>query len=482
MQLPVRLEKKISKEKKREIFVVIGAGIDQVSSYVKRDFSDLKDKLIEPKEGVTPLYLSNSKSLISVVLNSNASKRDQMESGAQLYKLISDLITSDTLLRFCGDKSFFYIVLEGLTRGAYKFKSSFDQVLKEYSKISLMDVDWEVNLKEFFSYLYWLTYYRWLVDLPSNICTPDFLSEEARRVSSKLGLSCKILGKSELEKKGFGGIIAVSGDQNAYVIELSYSPKINRSKKWDLADHSLCLLGKGVTFDTGGICLKPPEGMSAMKADMSAAALILSLLCLASDVQIKIPLTGLIGTTCNCISRNSVKPGDVIRIKNGQLVQVENTDAEGRLILADLISFCGEQNYKNIITLATLTGGIRVGLGLFHAGFFSTDKKFANLILEAGELSGDFCCLFPFEQKYAKELEVSKEIISNIGTSKSGAPVLAAMFLKHFTKPDMTFIHFDIAGVAYHTGELVKHWGKGATGFGFKLFYEIFKRLEDTQI
>lgn len=405
-------------------------------------------------------YLDSDRLIITAILPKNV--RDQLELGAKLYNVTQKFKFKNFV--FLSTYKQLDNIIHGFCYGAYTFHLSFNQTFKNLNGITIFSDN--LDLSSLNDFVYWNYYYRWLVDLPSNICTPRFLVNEFLKQAKKFGLKASLLDKNKIKKMNLNGHIAVSGDQDAYILKVSNS---------DSRISDFALLGKGITFDTGGICLKQPPGMYAMKADMAGAALAFSLLGLIKALNIPTKLSAFIGITKNSISENSYNPGDIIKMSNGTLVQVENTDAEGRLLLADLVNLATSQGYKNIITLATLTGGVRVGLGLYHAGFFCTDSDLAKKIHLASEKAGEPTCELPLEEKYADELKISDGLINNIGTSGSGQPIIGAMFIKHFIPKDCSFTHFDLAGVCFHPSKYLEHWGKGATGYGLRLFYELFK-------
>ncbi|MCS6893619.1 MAG: leucyl aminopeptidase family protein [Deltaproteobacteria bacterium] len=428
--------------------------------YLTRSISD---QIAKTSADVAPIYLS--KNLLVLAVISKSDLRDQLEQGAKVYEA-SKFFDSQNFV-FLGNAAPIDPFVEGFLLSLYKKNEDFEKVIKSLKSKKIFANS--SNPSFLSKRLFWTFYIKWLTDLPSNICTPGFFSEQARLWAGKLKLNCKILSKPELRRTGFNGILAVAGDQDAFAVTVEYKSK---ESKFDLA-----LVGKGLTFDTGGICLKPADGMSAMKADMAGAALALGVVCLSKVLNLPVNITSYLGITCNAVSQNSYKPGDMIRMKNGQKVIVENTDAEGRLVLADLISYAVEQGKKNIITLATLTGGIRIGLGLYHAGLFCNDAQLASKLLQAGEMSGEQLCQLPLEPKYAEELRIDNDTISNIGSTKSASPIIGAMFLKNFIPEGVKFAHLDIAGVAYHHKTLLQHWGKGATGWGLRLFTNFLNAL-----
>lgn len=465
--------------------VIVACDETEFARLVKVIPDSVSRHLITSEAKVETVFKSGRMALHKVLLSQDA--RSQAEQGAELAALVNLKISSLPVYFICEDLRKTLTLVEGFLRSFYTFKLRWEDVVDRFKDVkvylfckNLVQSDLpkiRQNIDTVKKLLKWTSYCRWLIDLPSNICDPVFFAEQAEKVAKSTGLNCAIWNKDKLRKSGFGGIVSVAGDQPGFLIDLRLERHRGKSSKRNGINHSrICLAGKGLTFDTGGICVKPPDGMNAMKSDMSGAAIVLCTTAFLAELGYEGSVRALAGVTCNGISAGSIRPGDVIKIKNGQLVQVDNTDAEGRLVLADLISWAVETGENNILTIATLTGGIRVGLGLYHAGVFSTDKNILDKLEALGEETGEKCWRLPFEIKYADELRVSDDVVSNIGNSKSGQPILAAMFLKKFVPEGLKFTHMDVAGVCYHPKPLVKHWGAGATGYGVKLLSEFIRR------
>jgi leucyl aminopeptidase len=306
-----------------------------------------------------------------------------------------------------------------------------------------------------------------LANLPSLPKTPQWLAGEAARVSAGRGIDVRVWSEADLAEGGFGGILAVgSGSARPpRLVQLSYHPAGARSH--------IVLVGKGITFDSGGLSLKPNDGMKAMKTDMAGGAVVIAVLSALASLGVPHRVTGLIAAAENMPSGSAYRPGDVITQYGGTTVEVLNTDAEGRLVLADALAYAaGTLAPDRLIDIATLTGAARVALGTTHAALYATDDALAAALVEAGQSSGDRLWRMPLADDYAPALASGVADLSHVATN--GAPagsITAALFLREFSG-GLPWAHLDIAGTgrsAENDGEL----SKGATGFGVRLLLSL---------
>src|SRR3990167_1520559 len=310
---------------------------------------------------------------------------------------------------------------------------------------------------------------RQLVDSPPNILRPETFAKEAEDIAKKHGLKIKVFGEKEIQKMGMGGLAAVSSGsaEDCKFIILEYKCK-NKN-----APH-LAFVGKGITFDSGGLSLKPAEYMDTMKEDMSGAAAVLASMKAIAQLKPEVNITGFMPLSENTPSGESDKPGDIITFYNGKTAEIINTDAEGRLILADALSYA-EKNYKldAIIDIATLTGACEYALGPFFSGLFSEDENLINKIKEAAELSGDYVWRLPLTDDYKVANKCAVADLSNCGskTYKFGATT-AASFLQNFVEKT-PWVHLDIAGTAFGVPDLAYFRPSSATGVGTRLLLEL---------
>jgi leucyl aminopeptidase len=302
-----------------------------------------------------------------------------------------------------------------------------------------------------------------LANTPSAVKTPQWLAEQAVSVTAGAGVRSRVRVGDELTDGGFGGIVAVgSGSARPpALIELSYDPP-------GAAGHTV-LVGKGITFDSGGLSLKPNDSMQLMKTDMAGGAVVIAVLSALQRLGVTRRVTGLIAAAENLPSGSAYRPSDVITQFGGRTVEVLNTDAEGRLVLADALAYAdAELGPDQLIDVATLTGAARIALGSSHAALYSTSDALAASLLTAGESSGDRLWRMPLERDYAASLESPVADLAHV--ARDGAPagsIIAALFLREFAG-EREWAHLDIAGAGRATaddGELAK----GATGFGTRL-------------
>jgi leucyl aminopeptidase len=292
-----------------------------------------------------------------------------------------------------------------------------------------------------------------LANLPANVCTPTYLAEEARALAKRHGaLKVRVLDESAIRKEKMGCLLAVAqgSAQPPRFIVLEYQG----SKK---PQPPVVLVGKGVTFDTGGISLKDPPGMDEMKFDMSGAAAVIATLTFVAQLRLPLHVVGLVAAVENMPGSRAVKPGDIATSASGQTVEILNTDAEGRLILCDALHYARRFQPAAVIDIATLTGACVIALGHHHAGVMGNDEPLVRELLEAGKRADDRCWQLPLTEEYAEQLKSNFADFANVG-GRDGGAITAATFLAKFTQ-GMKWAHLDIAGTAYLGGAQ-----KGSTG------------------
>jgi leucyl aminopeptidase len=305
-----------------------------------------------------------------------------------------------------------------------------------------------------------------LADTPANHLTPTLLAERARELADAVpGLTCTVLGRSRLEKLGAGALLGVArgSAEPPKMIVLRYRPS-------DVArpGEVLGLVGKAVTFDTGGISIKPAAHMEDMKLDMGGGAAVLEGAALVAALGLPVEVLAVVPATENMPGGTAMKPGDVVTAMNGRTIEVVNTDAEGRLILADALTYCARQGATRMVDFATLTGAIVVALGEVYAGLFGSDDDWTALVREAAEESGDLAWPMPMHKGYAPLIESRVADLSNSSNKRQAGPVYAAQFLREFTE-GLPWCHVDIAGTGMVDGR--------GTGFGVRLILAVAERL-----
>jgi leucyl aminopeptidase len=303
-----------------------------------------------------------------------------------------------------------------------------------------------------------------LVSEPGNVLNPVAMADRCQALS-RLGVKVETMGPKELNKLGFGLFMGVAqGSANEpRVVTMHWKGAGGRRKN----GKPVAFVGKGVTFDTGGISIKPAQGMEDMKFDMGGAGAVVGLMAALAGRKAKVDAIGMVGLVENMPSGTAQRPGDVVQSYSGQTVEVINTDAEGRLVLADLLWYC-QQKYdpRFMIDLATLTGAMVISLGHEYAGFFSNDDDLAQKLHAAGETSGDKCWRMPLADEYEKLIKSDIADMKNVGGRPGGA-ISAAHFIKRFVN-DKPWVHLDIAGTAWATKDAATV-PKGATGYGVRL-------------
>jgi leucyl aminopeptidase len=310
-------------------------------------------------------------------------------------------------------------------------------------------------------------------NLPGNICTPTYLAQQAIRLSDEYdSVSTQVLDESDMEKLGMHSLLSVGhgSDQPSRLIVMEYKGAT------DPEAQPYALVGKGITFDTGGISLKPGAGMDEMKFDMCGAASVLGTLNAVAEMALPINVVGIIAAAENMPSGRATKPGDIITTLSGQTVEVLNTDAEGRLVLCDALTYSERFKPKTVVDIATLTGACIVALGNHASGLLANDDALANELLEAGEFAADRAWRLPLWDEYQEQLDSNFADIANIGGPSAGT-ITAACFLSRFTK-NLRWAHLDIAGVAWNS----KGKEKGASGRCVPLLSQyLLDQIEDSE-
>jgi len=291
---------------------------------------------------------------------------------------------------------------------------------------------------------------------PANLFTPAVMAERAQALAADAGLDCEVLGQKEMEKLGMGALlgVAVGSVQPPQFIVLRYRGAAKSAQ-------SIGLLGKGITFDSGGISIKPAAGMEEMKGDMSGGAAVIASLWALGKLRPPVNVTGIVPAAENMPSGSATKPGDILRAMNGKTIEVINTDAEGRLILADAICYARQEKLAPIIDVATLTGAMQIALGPGATGFMATDDDLADRLVQAGDAAGERMWRFPLIDEYKEGLRSSVADIKNTGNRFGGA-ISAAKFL-HFFAGDTPWVHIDMAPTD-HVDKDKGAFAKGATG------------------
>ncbi len=304
-----------------------------------------------------------------------------------------------------------------------------------------------------------------LGNLPGNICTPTYLTQEARKLArGNTKLTVKALGEKQMQTLKMGSLLSVSAgsDQEAQLIVMDYKGGTKTAKP-------IVLVGKGITFDTGGISLKPGAGMDEMKFDMCGAASVLGVMKAITEMALPLNVVAIVAAAENMPSGRATKPGDIVTSMSGQTIEILNTDAEGRLVLCDALTYAERFKPKAVVDIATLTGACVVALGSHATGLYSNKDELAQQLLQAGQMAGDKAWHMPLWDEYQQQLDSNFADIANIGTPGAGS-VTAACFLSRFAKA-YDWAHLDVAGTAWNSGA-----NKGASGRPVSLLVEYLQQ------
>ena len=311
-----------------------------------------------------------------------------------------------------------------------------------------------------------------LVNRPPNDLFPAALAEYAKSLDQP-HLTVEAYGRAWIEEQGMGAFAAVgaSSPHEPQLIVLRYDPPAARD------DVVLGLVGKAVTFDSGGISLKPPKGMQDMKGDMAGGAAVIEGLSAVAELGLPVRVLAVVGSTENVLGGAAFRAGDILRASNGKTIEIMNTDAEGRLILADALHYAREQGATHIVDFATLTGAMSVALGDLFAGWFANDEDWATQIEAATTTSGDLGCRFPLHPRYRRFIDSTFADMKNGSELRNGGSVLAASFLQEFAG-EGPWAHVDMAGPGYLSRRRPDYaLDEGGTGYGVRLIVELAQRL-----
>ncbi len=376
---------------------------------------------------------------------------------------------------FSSEEYFYQTFIEGIFLGNYTF-DKYKSGKKEPSKLNVVvhsknprimkkTIDTASKLMEA------VYFTRDLVNEPAIALTPTVLAGRTKEELQGNGVKVTVFNEKELKKRKMNAILAV-GQASANpprLITLHYKPKKKAKRK-------IALVGKGVTYDTGGLSIKPTEGMLEMKADMAGSATVIGIIKAAALLQLPFELIGIIPAVENAISGNAYKPGDIVSTASGKTIEVKNTDAEGRIVLADALEYASTFKPDEILDFATLTGAIAVALGLFTAGVFTKDNSIAENLNKSAETTYEHIWRMPFWDEYKKLLESKIADVSNLGPRWGGA-ITAAKFLEHFVDEKIPWAHIDLAGPAIQH-EFTNYTKDSNTGFGVRLIVQYLQNKQ----
>lgn len=377
--------------------------------------------------------------------------------------------------KYFGSEEYYYQTFaEGVLLGNY----SFDKYKTKKTKTKVIDIYFyaenEKKLKNSISVAEKLissvNITRDLQNEPGNNLTPELFSKRVVSEVKPYGIKAKVFGESEIQKRKMGGLIAIgqgSNNKPRFII-LEYKPAIKTKKS---KTKTIALVGKGITFDTGGISLKPAKNMGEMKADMSGAAVVVGTLIAAAKNKLLVHLYGIIPSAENMVSGDAIRPGDIIKISNGKTVEIEDTDAEGRVVLADALHYASQLKPNQIIDLATLTGACVVALGEFVAGVFTKNDVMAENLYKSGITTYDRVWRLPMWDDFNEFIKSDVADVANLGSTRWAGAITAAKFLEHFVDKNIPWTHLDIAGPSMNNNSR-SYTKKYMTGFGVRLLFD----------
>ncbi|HEY8560852.1 MAG TPA: leucyl aminopeptidase [Pyrinomonadaceae bacterium] len=319
-----------------------------------------------------------------------------------------------------------------------------------------------------------MNFTRDLANEPPNVLHPTEFARRAQAMAKEAGLKCEILDEAKMQKLGMGSLLSVSigSEQPAQLIVLRYEPKKSTARDGEL----LALVGKGITFDTGGISLKPGEGMDAMKYDMSGGASVVGAMRAIGLLKPSVPVIGVVAAVENMPDGKATRPSDIVTAMNGKTIEILNTDAEGRLILADAVAYAEQQGATKIIDMATLTGAVIIALGDVNTAVLGNDQELVDEIIECGREVGENYWQLPVGREYSKGIKSDIADIKNIGPSRKAGTIIGAVFIQEFVEK-AKWAHLDIAGTAWADSER-PHQAKGPTAVAVRTLVQLVEKSQ----
>ncbi len=319
-----------------------------------------------------------------------------------------------------------------------------------------------------------MNFTRDLCNEPPNILTPTEMANRAENMAAEVGLKCEILDEAEMVSLGMGSLMSVSigSEQPAKLIVLRYEPANGTAKNGEL----IALVGKGITFDTGGISLKPAEHMDAMKYDMTGGGTVIGTMRAIGLLKPSVPVLGIVAAVENMPDGNATRPSDVVTAMTGKTVEILNTDAEGRLILADAVAYAEKQGATTIIDMATLTGAVIIALGDVNTGILGNDQGLVDEIIACGKEVGENFWQLPVSKEYSKLIKSDIADIKNIGPRMKAGTIMGAVFIQEFIDK-AKWAHLDIAGTAWHD-DAKPHRSKGPSGVAIRTLLKVIEKSQ----
>lgn len=455
----------------------------------------IESKELSSKENECVLYrdmqFENFRHVMVVGLGDSASHETFRQVAAAIWSQISSLKVADATLALegaLGDKRSSLENIKGLVEGLYLSSYAFDELKskkddknddkKKNVSIKLItkfaaDAAAKKAVQEAAIVSECVNFSRRLGDMPGNLMTPSILASDVVAAVKGTGIKATIWDKARIKKEKMGGLLGVSqgSDEEPRFIILEYKGAAASKKP-------LALVGKGLTFDCGGISIKPSGSMEEMKYDMCGGANVIGAMLAIAKLKLKTNVICLVPSTENMVNGSATKPGDVHTARNGKTFEINNTDAEGRLILADALCYATEQEPAAILDAATLTGAMVVALGNIHTGYFTKNAALKKKIEVAADATGELVWNMPLVNHHSKDIKGTYADISNTSCSKGAGSATAAAFLENFVGEGIPWAHFDIAGTAWAAGNRLAYCPKkGASGAMIRTFVELAKQF-----
>jgi leucyl aminopeptidase len=454
----------------------------------------IEDKTIKGSENETilyrDLYFEGARHVIVAGLGDESKMTHETlrQSAAAIYDRVKASNMGHIFVDFDGvphtaenAASFIQAFTEGLLLASYSFNELKSSASSEKSSLRFELVTQHAqskNAKTAFQTAHILAesvnFSRRLGDMPGNLMTPVILAKEAIAACKGTGIKATAWDKKRIQREKMGGLLGVNqgSDQEPRFIILEYKGAAASQKP-------VVFVGKGLTFDCGGISIKPSAGMEEMKYDMCGGANVIGALIAIAKLKLKINAFAVVPATENLVNGKATKPGDVHRARNGKTFEVNNTDAEGRLILADALCYATELKPQAIIDAATLTGAMAMALGNIHTGYFTRYKDLKERVENAAEVSGEWVWNMPLTDLHVKDMKGTYADLSNMSSGKGAGSATAAAFLEQFVGEGIPWAHFDIAGTGWAIGNRVNYCPKkGASGVMIRTFVELARQFQ----
>lgn len=405
---------------------------------------------------------------------------DVRQAAAQAFEGLKSAGVKEAALHFEGfgggkkhNAEFARATAEGLTLASYLFDDLKSKKSDKDLTLHVVTENADAALKNAFNdgltLAQCVNFSRNLGDTPGNLMTPTILAERTQEAAKGTGVKVTVWDKARIKKEKMGGLLGVSlgSDQEPRFIIMEYKGAAASKKP-------VVFVGKGLTFDSGGISIKPSSGMEEMKYDMCGGANVIGAVLAIARLKLKVNVIGLVPSTENMPGPSANKPGDVMAARNGKTFEVNNTDAEGRLILSDALSYASELNPQAIFDAATLTGAMVVALGNIHTGYYTRNFNLSKRVQDAANASGEWVWPMPLTDYHVKDMKGTFADLSNMSSSKGAGSATAAAFLEQFVGEGIPWAHFDIAGTGWAAGNRLNYCPKkGASGAILRTFVEL---------